>query len=83
MTKSNALNMQRFGRSLRPVPGNWITNNPEAARKLRAADRAYEKAFNELVSVSRGTMTLAEKVEAIRKLKETRATAYARVLEQA
>jgi hypothetical protein len=58
----------------------WITNNPDAARKLRAIDRRYERGLTE---IKNRRAPLAEKVEALRKLKEARAMDYARVLEQA
>lgn len=54
----------------------WLTNNPTAARKLRAVDKKYEKARKALPP-----MPLAEKIEAIKRLKESRAMDYARVLE--
>lgn len=55
----------------------WLTNNPEAARKLKAADRRYERAKRLL-----GPMMLEQKIEAIRKLKQKRADEYARILKE-
>jgi hypothetical protein len=53
----------------------WVTNDPEAARKLRAIDRDYEK-------VKAGTvgLSLAGKVETIRKAKAARRAAYDAIL---
>jgi hypothetical protein len=51
--------------------GQWITNSPEIANKLRAADRQYEKA---ITAASR--LPLCEKIAAHRNAKSRRALAY-------
>lgn len=56
----------------------WITNNPEAARKLRAADRRFDKARRALAG-----KPLAEKVAALRELKQKRAAEYSRIMKEA
>lgn len=53
----------------------WVTNVPEIARKLRAIDRQYEKARANTVGLS-----LAGKVETIRKAKAARRAAYDAIL---
>ena len=54
----------------------WVTNNPEAAKRLRKIDRDYDKGIAATVGLS-----LAGKVETIRKLKAARQAAYAAVLD--
>jgi hypothetical protein len=49
----------------------WITNDPEAAKALIAADRAYEKAQSDAVH-----LPLAEKIEAYRAARYARQEAY-------
>jgi len=49
----------------------WVTNNPKAARALRAADIAYERA--KFMAIG---LPLARKVEAIRAAKAVRQAAY-------
>jgi hypothetical protein len=51
-------------------PG-WLTNDPEAAKKLRKIDAEYERA-----RAAASGLPLAEKVEAYRKAKEVRQKAY-------
>jgi hypothetical protein len=58
------------------TPG-WVTNDPEVAKRLRAADRRYEAAK----LYWRGS-TLGEKVAAYRKAKEDRDAEYARIMEE-
>ena len=55
----------------------WITNDPAMMKKLKAVFRRYEKARKALPP-----MPLAQKIDAVKKLKEARAVEYARVLEQ-
>ena len=50
----------------------WVTNDPEAARALAAADKAFERAK---VAAGRAP-TLAAKVDALRAAKEARRAAY-------
>jgi hypothetical protein len=49
----------------------WITNNPEAAAKLRSIDNAYESARR-----AARNLPLAEKIIALRSAKSTRDEAY-------
>jgi len=56
---------------------NWITNDPDAARELRVIDRKYNRAIKAL-----RRLPLAEKIEAVRRLKISRAAAYKRVLKE-
>jgi hypothetical protein len=57
-------------------PG-WITNSPEAARALRAADAAYDRAL-----AAAAGLRLAEKVEAIRAARAARDATYRAVMER-
>ncbi len=50
---------------------NWLTNDPDAARDLRAADAAYDQA----IFKSRD-LPLAEKIVAIRTARANRLAAY-------
>ena len=54
---------------------DWITNSPEAARQLRAADDAYAAARR-----AASGLPLAAKVEALRQAKQTRQAAYDQLL---
>ena len=56
----------------------WITNSPEAARRLKAADAAYDR---RVAAASR--LLLADKIEAIRVARIIRDAAYRAVLERA
>jgi hypothetical protein len=49
----------------------WITNDPAAAKALRAADRAYDKA-----RAAASGLPLAEKLEAYRAARAARQRAY-------
>jgi hypothetical protein len=49
----------------------WVTNNPNAAKALKAADAKYEKA-----KTAASNLPLKEKVAALRKAKEARQAAY-------
>ena len=49
----------------------WVTNSSEAARKLRAIDRAYAAARD-----AAANLPLAQKIEAYRKAKTDRENAY-------
>lgn len=49
----------------------WLTNDPDVARRLDRADRAYEAA-----KAMAGTFPLAEKVRALRLAKALRDLAY-------
>ncbi len=51
--------------------GGWVTNNPVAAKKLRAADMRYERA-----KIMTQGMRLGEKVEAQRAAKAQRQAEY-------
>lgn len=53
---------------------DWVTNDPEAARLLRAVDRAYTRA-----TAKAANWPLKEKVAAIRRARETRDASYQRV----
>jgi len=53
----------------------WLTNNPEAASKLNAADRAYNKAREAAKSLG-----LADKIVALREAKVKRVAAYAKAV---
>ena len=53
---------------------NWITNNPEAAKSLRAIDRRYERERAKCAA-----WPLELKVGRFRKLEEERQAAYDRV----
>ena len=53
----------------------WLTNSPEAAAKLNAADKAYNKARAAALHLSLGA-----KVEAYRKAKADRVAAYAKAV---
>lgn len=55
----------------------WITNIPSVAKKLRAADRAYEAARAAAIN-----LPLAEKVHAYQMAREARALAYSKVGEK-
>ena len=50
----------------------WITNIPETAEKLNAADRAYDKARTAAANLS-----LADKIVALRVAKSDKINAYA------
>ena len=58
--------------------GGWVTNSPEAAKKLQAADRRYE-----LAKVRMQGMTLGEKIEAQRAAKTARQAEYDAVMADA
>lgn len=60
-----------------PAPG-WVTNSPEAAAKLKAADRAYDQAK----AAARG-LRLAVMIVALRTAKATRDAAYQAVFDAA
>lgn len=49
----------------------WITNNPEAAKALQAADTAFD-----LAKAAASNLPLAEKVAALRTAKTQRQAAY-------
>lgn len=53
---------------------SWVTNDPEAARKLRAADDKFLRAHREA-----SCLPLAQKVAALRKAKADRQAAYEEV----
>ena len=50
-----------------PTKLGWLTNDPVAANKLRAADKAYDHA-----RACAGGLSLAEKVIALRKARAAR-----------
>ena len=50
---------------------DWTTNDPEAAKALKDADRRYDAARRKA-----SALPLAEKIEALRKARETRDKAY-------
>ncbi len=50
---------------------SWISNDPQAIKALRAADRAYEKA-----QAAAANLPLAEKIEAYRAARCARQAAY-------
>jgi hypothetical protein len=52
----------------------WLTNDPEAARALRAADKAHDKARAKAIN-----LPLAEKVKAYRQAKDIKIAAYAAI----
>lgn len=60
------------------TPVGWVTNSPEAATKLKAADRAYDR----VVACAAG-MKLADKVLVIRAAKVARDRAYQAVFDAA
>lgn len=49
----------------------WLTNDPEVARRLNAADRAYNTARDNAAA-----LPLAAKIEALRAAKTARIAAY-------
>lgn len=49
----------------------WLTNDPQAAKRLRAADRKFERAL-----ISAQGLPLALKVTALRIAREARQSAY-------
>lgn len=49
----------------------WLTNSSDAARKLRAADKAFDRAM-----AAAANLKLADKVIAIREAKAARQAAY-------
>ncbi len=53
---------------------NWVTNDPQAARALRKADKEFEAA-----RIAASTLPLADKIVALRAAKEARQAAYAKV----
>lgn len=53
----------------------WVTNNPEAAKRLRAADNAYE-----LAKIRAQGKTLGEKIEAYRVARLVREAEYETIL---
>ena len=59
-------------------PSGWITNNPQIAEKLRAADRRYE-----LAKVRAQGLTLGAKIEAYRAAKEARQAEYDAIIRDA
>lgn len=59
---------------MRAVPA-WVTNSPEAARKLQAADAAYHRA-----KAAASGLRLVEMIAAIRAARVERDAAYAAVL---
>ena len=56
----------------------WFTNDPEAAKALRAADKTYDKARANAAGLS-----LTDKVAVYRAARMDRESAYARVMESA
>jgi hypothetical protein len=59
------------------MPGTWMTNNPEAAQKLREADAAYERERE----TAHGK-PLAEKIAIYRTAKANLNVAYAAILKE-
>jgi hypothetical protein len=54
----------------------WVTNDPEWAAKLKAADARYEAA-----KLAASSLCLADKVSALRAAKHERAEAYRAIIE--
>lgn len=65
-------------RMARHGPIGWVTNNPEAAKALRAADLAYEQAVALM-----GNMLLADKIAAIRAARDAHAATCDRIFRSA
>ena len=59
-------------------PIGWITNNPKAAKALRAADLAYEQAVALM-----GGMLLADKIVAVRAARDAHAATCDRIFREA
>ena len=59
------------------TPPAWLTNIPETAEKLNAADRAYDKAREAAKS-----LPLADKIIALRNAKAEKVKAYAAAVEK-
>ena len=53
---------------------NWITNDPQAAKSLKKADKAFEAA-----RTAAKILPLADKIVALRAAQEAKQAAYARV----
>ena len=56
------------------TPMNWITNDPQAAKSLKKADKAFEAARTAAKS-----LPLADKIVALRAAQEAKQAAYAKV----
>ena len=55
---------------------DWLTNDPQAAAQLRAADAAFE-----VLKQAASRLPLVEKVEALRKAKTAQAKDYADIMQ--
>ena len=55
---------------------SWVTNDPDAAKRLRAAERTYQLAL-----AATCNMCLADKVAAIKAARLAKEAAYAAALE--
>ena len=53
---------------------NWITNDPQAAKSLKKADKAFEGA-----RIAAKSLPLVDKIIALRAAQEAKQAAYARV----
>jgi hypothetical protein len=56
------------------IPMNWITNDPQAAKSLKKADKAFDAARTAAKS-----LPLADKIVALRAAQEAKQAAYAEV----
>lgn len=59
------------------LPLAWLTNDPQAAAQLRAADRAFDTAY-----AAASSLPLAEKLVALRQARIDRAKAYADIYQR-
>lgn len=56
--------------------GDWTTNDPEAAKALKDADRRYDAARRKA-----SALPLAKKIEALRTAREARDAAYQAIMQ--